>query len=566
MDSLTNSARHGPHLIIQLPVELLTAILALLTNRDVKNLRLTCKAVQDVVPLRFHRVFLSTHSRDIEVFKAVAQHDVLRHQITEIIYDDARITDPTQFEDDFEDPWLYEDDSPAPEGVPGWYNHSYKKIVETMENWRPREFQGPDHLATAAQLRDRLDVKLSWEQYQKIQRDQQQTVRTDEDTEALIFGLPRFPQLKRITLTPAAHGEDMRPLYETPMMRSLPHGFIYPVPRGWPVEIIAENVANPPPEMDPWVTEDVKNQWRGFRVVTRALASHLRQGSAKANNIAEFVVDSNYLPTGLNCQVFTEPNEEYDNLVTFLQQPGTTRLDLSLHVGGHFFSGRDFFHSDALRRAYEQAVRMEHVSLYTNIEPGFFNARTDEADALLEFWVPLRDIFPVASWSNLRHFGLVNFIVTQSDLLALLKAMPPTLQSVELSFLHFVETEGSYSEFLVDLRDELGWRQRPSGERPRITIRVMSTPGGSRRFFTCVSRETERYVYGDGESPFPAGSGHDVFLGVGHLHDAFEPDFTRPNLDPVTLMRMGVQPWSEWTRQRMIEQGMPLTMEGSASR
>jgi hypothetical protein len=73
-----------------LPVELWSAILSHLPNRDIKTLRLVSKQSCNSVELRLQRVFLSANPLNIKVFRAIADHEKFRHKITEIIWDDAR--------------------------------------------------------------------------------------------------------------------------------------------------------------------------------------------------------------------------------------------------------------------------------------------------------------------------------------------------------------------------------------------------------------------------------------------------------------------------------------------
>jgi hypothetical protein len=72
-----------------LPDELVGAICALLSNRDIKSLRLTCRALGVKSPLELDRVFISPNPRNVEVLLAVANHNVFRHRVKEIIWDDA---------------------------------------------------------------------------------------------------------------------------------------------------------------------------------------------------------------------------------------------------------------------------------------------------------------------------------------------------------------------------------------------------------------------------------------------------------------------------------------------
>lgn len=54
----------------------------------------------------------------------------------------------------------------------------------------------------------------------------------------------RANPLRRITIAPTAHGSLFLTLYQTPMICSLPYGFNYPIPRGWPTV----NDTKPEPE------------------------------------------------------------------------------------------------------------------------------------------------------------------------------------------------------------------------------------------------------------------------------------------------------------------------------
>ncbi len=51
---------------------------SLLPNRDIKSLRLVYRGLHSAIPLRLTRVFLSANPLNIEVFRAVADHDVFR--------------------------------------------------------------------------------------------------------------------------------------------------------------------------------------------------------------------------------------------------------------------------------------------------------------------------------------------------------------------------------------------------------------------------------------------------------------------------------------------------------
>lgn len=82
--------QQSPLLIFEkLPNELVNKVFRLLSNRDIKNLRQTCRRLSEQLSLRFDRIFISANPLDIKVFLAVANHHVFRHQVKEIIWDDA---------------------------------------------------------------------------------------------------------------------------------------------------------------------------------------------------------------------------------------------------------------------------------------------------------------------------------------------------------------------------------------------------------------------------------------------------------------------------------------------
>lgn len=187
---------------------------------------------------------------------------------------------------------------------------------------------------------------------------------------------------------------------------------------------------------------------------------------------------------------------------------------------------------------------MTHFSLSTNVNP----VKESETDSTSSPCIPLATFLPIAEWRNLRHFGLSRFMVKQSDVLAFLSEMPHTLRSVELSYLSFDKSEGDYDEFLIDMRDQLGWRERTPKERPRITVNIDEYGCGQTEGNPIdISREVDDFVYGYGENPFDVP--YDVRDGpvrlsrcktdVGMQWDPFEPESRWPNIKEHELQRLG---------------------------
>lgn len=377
----------GPSRLLQLPPEISTAIPAYLSNRDTKSLRLTCKALCANSQLRLDRVFLSANPRNIEVFRAIADHEVLRERVVEIIWDDARLKEgPTprksghpgspNFDPDYDEDFdrevgdYYEqsegysdEDSDEDEGCPHWFAKACRRNVQDMQAHKSLDVNRPDHVARA-ELAANVSLRRSWKYFRKLLRQQRDVLETDVDDEAFNYGLQRFPALRRVTITPAAHGMLFRPLYETPMIRAFPPSFNYPIPCTWPLGKQGQR---------PWerMTESEKEKWRAFRIVTRTLAAlgntgQDQQQQQRVPNVTEIIFDANQLLTGLNAHVFDEECTEQRDLATALRRPNFRRLDLALAIGGLEIFGWRAFRSGCLRRTLAAAPALEHVSLKTD--------------------------------------------------------------------------------------------------------------------------------------------------------------------------------------------------------
>ncbi|KAK4038019.1 hypothetical protein C8A01DRAFT_48313 [Parachaetomium inaequale] len=438
--------------LLGLPTELLVSISSSLPNRDIKSLRLTCRRLFSTASLRLTRVFLSANPRNIDVFRSITDHETFRQQIVEIIWDDARL------------------ESRQRERYAGSY-------FLDLDNGRYYQFSGQC---------PRWFFNL--------------VLASGADVDAFRYGLKRFPSLKRVTITPFAHVRLLTPLYETPMIRAFPPGFIYLIPHTWYVHSPGQRP--PVSTRRNQLSEFEKDRYHGVRLVTRELAQF------RHHNVTELIIDVNALLcgtsllTGIDSTIFTEPCAEYNDLVTVLRRPGFRRLDLALLVGRQSYQ-EDWSasRSGLLRRALSEAPNIEHISLRTDET----QKDSDDSGAPDRHFVPRKSIFPVDKWLCLRHFGLSQFLVRQNDLLSLLAALPATLRSVELSCLIFLE--GTYRGLLADMRDTLDWRGRGTRERPKV---IVGLPADS---------ISERTIWVDEQ------------VGIGVLRDAFDPLYERPNAE-----------------------------------
>lgn len=264
---MTSSPTDQSEPLVGLPDELLNGILCQLRNRDLKHLRLTCRFLRCRAHLHIDRVFISANSQNVEVFRAIADHEIFRMGITEIIWDDARLQNWEP-----EDPELDGDSDDNSGGCPDWFERACEANAEKMIGRAIDKGNPIGDIAREKQLEAQLPYKASWAYYQKLIQQQDEVLASGADIDAFLYGLDRSPSLTRITITPAAHGFPFSPLYQTPMIRRFPYGFNYLIPRNtWPT------IKHVEPEAHPWNDagpgdEEMKNQWRGFRVITRILA------------------------------------------------------------------------------------------------------------------------------------------------------------------------------------------------------------------------------------------------------------------------------------------------------
>lgn len=153
-----------------------------------------------------------------------------------------------------------------------------RRKLNMVESWH-QKFETEKQLGSSGP-----SMNECWAIYRGLLRQQADVLAGNYDEEVFLYGLKRFPALKRVTVTAAAHGVPFAPLYPSPMVRAFPQGFNYPIPRGWPTSTTEE------PEdviTFPWqrVDERHREKYRAFRIVIRALAQ-------QNNKVVELVLDA----------------------------------------------------------------------------------------------------------------------------------------------------------------------------------------------------------------------------------------------------------------------------------
>ncbi|KAH7024059.1 hypothetical protein EDB80DRAFT_699164 [Ilyonectria destructans] len=456
--------------VLDLPVEIVAAICSHLPNSSLKRLRLSCAFFSVTARLRIERVFLSAHQRDIEVLHSVANSEILRSRVVEIIYDDALLAQGgTSFE---EDEWilhLLPDNVQEEASMPDWFNFICGQNEKILKRQKSEQ---------ADQLLSRFDC---WAYYRKLLQQQDEVLNSNTILHALETGLERFPALRRITITPAAHGWLFEPLYMTPTIRAFPRGFNYPVPSGWL-----------PATADAWFQlsqwDDAGSEWWGFRLVMQVLAK-----SKQSHQVTDVRIEANELITGLNSNILRRPCIALADLATAIARPTFRHLHLDLfweERHGYRWPGVD---NDLLGCALVGAAGgrgLEYLSLAMN---GYIRE-----DHLEDNYSPfLQNFLPLESLASLKHFRLSGFYVSSTDLLTLLAALPITLERVELILLQFID--GSYEELLVQIQNRLDWRSR--NPKPTIGIGFPDTILIQEQAI-CIDDEVNSFIYNGGENPF----------------------------------------------------------------
>ncbi|KAF5621101.1 uncharacterized protein FTJAE_11442 [Fusarium tjaetaba] len=463
-----------PCILPRLPQELTNAISRYLKGSDIKALRETCSEMARAVPLHFDRVFISANSLNIQVFKAIANHDTYRHQVYEIIWDDARLsTGPELWESRIDSGWNSSelDKAVTENGCPSWFQkYSSKSDLESYYAYNKPVADNHTGLSEC------------WGYYKSLLEDQKEVLASNADIEAFKYGLQRFTSLTRITITPATHGRLGQPLYGTPMIRAFPPGFDYTFPKQWPTV----PMDNRPEWHDrgewfdelPWQSEEgdtpyqwfygfhytnekYKEKWRGYQLVSRALVEC-------ENQVKELKIGGHEMSSGLNCRIFDQSCTEYDHFYTLMSRPGFRYLELDLFTSLIEHEDWITYERRLLRDALARAKGMEYLSIRASTQIKDAECQQILTEDLERPLFPLRAVFPIDHWPRLKHFGISNFLVELDDLVDVLSCLPSTLRCVELINLAFRNIDHDYDDLVREIRDKLDWRSRPLEERPKV--------------------------------------------------------------------------------------------------
>lgn len=437
-----------------LPNDIIQIIADVLPNKDVKTVRLVDRRFKANSILRFPRVYISPSHKNIEVLRAISTHDEFRHQVKEVVWDDALLSDWDLSSD------LDENDE---RGMRVWEEACDASFDNSQSN---------------------PDQDLNYQAYRQLYEQQQSIIAAGTDAEALRDVLPLFDALERVTVTPITYLPDLsRPRYCTPMIRAFPPGFIIPIPVGWTRS--DGELENQFEQESVW--EDIKGPWHGLRVVLKELACCERPIPELVCNVKG---DSEL---GIAWQLFNETPqncEDLRNLETICKR-GLRRLDLAVHVAfAQYRPGLDALSRSPLRGILEQASEMEHFSLHTNFVIDLESEYIDDFDHELH----ALDVIPITQWSNLRHLTLAYLYVIPENFLSFLKRLPSSVESITLIGM-VAHPDPSWARIFQSIKDELGW----TGHKPVVTFVV---PQGIGTMMHWMEDSILSFLRGEGPNPF----------------------------------------------------------------
>ncbi|ATY61970.1 Cyclin-like F-box [Cordyceps militaris] len=486
--------------LASLPNELFDSISAHLSNKDIKNLRLAGR--ETCIFLEFQRVFLSANPRNIEVFRAVAEHEVYRYRVKEIIWDETLLR-------------TKRDDRPQ--------NDERIKLYHENCDIDGMDSKMPGHAIRQEILKSKLSSAESLIYYDKLCQEQAVVLEKNLDVKAFEYGLERFPNLSRVTMTPAAHGLQFLPLYKTPMIRAFPYGFAYPIPKPW------HRCGGITRSSQRWQSEEEEG-------MTRALRGALGSLAAQDHSVTELVGDVIGLTSdGKNGISFDDNSLDYETFGKVVRKPGFRRLDLAFDIGN--LADEKAPGNKRLYKAMADMVDLEHLHFVMTPYRLTSYLRCDG-------YTQLAGILPVKNWPRLRHFGLTRAAVALDDLLGFIRELPSTLESIELSDLVFKPWRNGYRNLLYGLRDSLEWKNKVGAERITVSISLtmsrVRNNGLERRTDgrevwvdgreVWVDDEANKFLYENGKNPFEEQNDSQWWYPVrgGVERWAFAPEYEQP--------------------------------------
>lgn len=307
-----------PPKLSALPFEVLEMITSNLENGDLKNLRLT-STLGFAIRLHIKRVYLSANPLNIKVLTTIADNDLYRNDVRELIWDDSYLCNANELVS----PNPKKRQSKLAKGFdpirrcPKWY------VRDSYRHLESSNYRG-ENLFLPKLGKQEMSWEESYTYYYDLAKQQRAVISSNADVKAFSYVLDHFPFLSKITISSRAHGRLFAPLYHTPMIRAFPTGFVYPgsvhVLQGQKAQFLWQGDKNGP-------RKKYTIQRRGLCAALRMLAKH---GDHK---VSEFIIEDhdesnrNWIPFDVKTPGYTR-----DDLATLIKRPDFHTLTLKVDI------------------------------------------------------------------------------------------------------------------------------------------------------------------------------------------------------------------------------------------
>ncbi|KAF2027690.1 hypothetical protein EK21DRAFT_114625 [Setomelanomma holmii] len=530
--------------ILDLPAEVLAIVCQDLSNLDIKRLRLTCKILAKNVDLRINRVYVSPNRANLQCLQKILDHPRYRHQVHELVWDDAQLEEYPDVEDFSRVVTLDEANSKRDiESMLEWYTVSDESDDEELKQFEHDDFFMEDGRLTEvakgillrhntqsakdvlAQNATRMSIEDSWDHYQDLYREEQEIMSRQLDVAALRQVLRACPNLRRVTLTSAIwYPWNTHAYRNSPFLQSLPPGFRKPSvwpwltyrPQSTPAQAayISKTLRMPILEK----TGSLPREFRGYSILVSTLLN-MRQSS-----ISEFIIDPAMETTGISHQLFTTENADWLNTVSLASILPLTSLKLAVNsYGAKKHSPNSYLRSGHIQAVLRNLPLLKHFDLSPNCR-----ARRDENSVASDLF-SWRDIIPADLVERLKTLTIRNaymhFDSVYDMVVTMLNAEHITLDNV---FTHSDRGRPTYYSLFRGLWIHYETTQIAK-TRPAFTIVEPIDVGPAGRYrarLTC--EEVSYWLHGDEYHvgcPFEDRFAVQIGDGVGWVVDDRDPEF-----------------------------------------
>ncbi|KAH7185887.1 uncharacterized protein B0J16DRAFT_399713 [Fusarium flagelliforme] len=444
------------------------------------------------------------------------------------------------------------------DGCPLWYFRGACDAISQLAESKGNDTVAnrPNLLARMRRLAAAMLPGESYHYYYQLVKQERWMLRSGADWKVFEYALDRFPSLRRVTISTKVHGKLFMPRYETPLIRSFPYNFVYALPGPWPFPDAHQTSRIIWKDKDAEPSNEYKVFRRGLCSALRVLAKHGK------HKVSGFIVEDHEgrkydwhrqyrSHDRWRADEYTARMDDrgytFDDLCSLIQRPGFQRLSL------------DHEHYRRLFKAFEKAESLRSLCLYGDRRP----RREHRVD------IPTRRlILPECLVQQLHSLVLEKISVHKDGLITLLDSLI-SLQYLELRSVGFEACGGeeltrrygaslyeTYNprDFLFDLRDKTGWRDRSL--RPTVTIQIseifLEWPRSQR---VKLDSEIGEFLYRHGDSPYLPSEYtewtywrsekfkpiYEYCAGKGTLMmEELDPESERPDVDTETLEHLGI--------------------------